>query len=211
MLAASAASSRATQVYNFAVLAGSSIQFNGSAYSFQFNNPPIDPQWAISESGGSGAQGLQGYFSGGPWTYGAITTVGSLQYATVNPGMAMLTINDGAGHLATANVVWGLLDTVGTSGAFNENLAVNLSDLSYSGANADLSSFFSASSGQLDLSFQTSTMDLAQLSSGSGPYTTSFSGSINVVPEPAPVLIFGLGFLLLGWRMLKKKSAADVR
>ena len=213
VIAVSAVFAQATQIYSFNVLPGASIQFNGSASSFQFNgtnNLASANQWVLTESGGSGAFGLQGYFSGGPWTYGPITTSGSLQYATVNPGTATLTIDDGTGLLATASVVWGMIDTVGTVGAFNANLTVNLSNFSYSGGNADLLNFFSSPGGQLNLNFQTTAKTLTQLSSGSAPFTTSFAGNLTPVPEPASALVLGLGFLILGGCAFGRKLANQV-
>jgi hypothetical protein len=198
-----------TEVFSYSDVVGASIQFNGSASTFQFdNNPSSGDQWSITgESGGTGsAMSLQGSFSGGPWTVGAITTISGVETANVNASpSAMLTINDGAGHLATADVVWGQIYTYLGAGGLNANLAVNLSNLSYSGANVDLVNFFSSPAGELNLTFQFNpAMTLNQLTAGSGPYTTSFSGSLTPVPEPGVLAVFGLGFVLLGRRLLKR-------
>ncbi len=194
------------EIFNFNNLNAAAIQFNGSASSFQFN-PSSGFQWSItSESGGTGdATGLQGFFSGGPWVYGAITSVSGIQYATVTTTSGTLTINDGAGYLATANVDWLQVLTSGGAGYLNVSAAVNLSDLSYSGANTDLLSFFSAPAGILDLSFTFNPVkQLSDLTSGSGPYTTSYSGSLTAVPEPGTLGICALGFVLLGRRIFKR-------
>jgi hypothetical protein len=186
-----------TEIFNFANIAGASIQFNGTASSFQFNASSGN-EWAITtESAGSDAVGLVGTFGGGPWTYGAIS--GSLvQSATVNSTPATLAINDGAGHLATANISWVDVTTYGGTGYLNVNAVLNLSNLAYSGANPDLLSFFSAPTGDLTLSFQFNpAMSLTQLTAGSGPYLTSFSGSLTSVPEPGTMLLAGLGGGLL--------------
>ena len=210
--ALSAALSRGTEFFNFSVVSGASIQFNGTASSFQFNNNPTNGnQWSITgEGGGSGALGLQGSFTGGPWTYGAVTVNGPVQSAAANPVSALLTINDGAGYLATANVSWIDVSTYQSTGGLNASVVVNLSSLSYTGANADLQNFFSAPAGSLDLSFQFNpTMTLSQLSLGTGPYTNSFSGSMSPVPEPRPSCIPGAGFILLGGRAFIKRSGRD--
>ncbi|MGA9777142.1 MAG: PEP-CTERM sorting domain-containing protein [Verrucomicrobiia bacterium] len=197
------------EVFSYSDAVGASIQFNGSASTFQFdNNPSNGDQWSITgESGGTGsALNLQGAFSGGPWTIGAITSSSGVETANINTSpSAMLTINDGAGYLATASVVWGQIYTYAGAGGLNADLTVNLSNLAYSGANVDLLNFFSASAGELNLTFQFDpAMTLSQLTAGSGPYTTSFSGSLTPVPEPGIMAIFGFGSLLFGRRLFKK-------
>jgi hypothetical protein len=206
--ALSAALSRGTEFFNFSVVPGANIQFNGTASSFQFNNNPTNGnQWSITgEGGGSGALGLQGSFTGGPWTYGGITVNGTTQSATVNPVSALLTINDGAGHLATAHVLWVTVATAQSAGFVNASAVVNLSGLSYGGANTDLQNFFSAPAGSLDLSFQFNPgKTLTDLTTGAGPYDNSFSGSMAPVPEPSSLLILGAGFMLLGGRAFIKR------
>src|ERR1700690_4290029 len=87
-LAIFAVTSQAQLSLNFASTPGSTIQFNGSADSFQFNAstlvlpPPIGSyyvgtQWSIgSETGGTGsAVGLFGAVNNGPFSYGNIVTV----------------------------------------------------------------------------------------------------------------------------------------
>jgi hypothetical protein len=50
----------------------------------------------------------------------------------------------------------------------------------------------------MDVSFQFPvSATLLQLSSGTGPYLTSYSGSISVVPEPATLALAGLGGLAM--------------
>lgn len=206
----------AVQVYSYAVLGGASIQFNGSSSSFQFLNDPVTGnQWSITgETGGSGALNLNGWFSGGPWTYGTVSSIDGVESATVSapPGnpLATLSIYDNNGHYATANVIWVDISDYLDIGGMNGGLAINLTGLSYTGSNPDLLSFFSAPSGMLNLSFQfIPAMTLQQLTLGTGPYNTSFSGSLTPSPEPTSLLIFAGGFTLIGCRAFFKRRARN--
>lgn len=216
----SCATCQAVQVYSFADVVGANIQFNGTSSSFQFNANGSGNQWDITGESGqpSGSVlGLIGSFTGGPWTYGAISMSdgGLVQSATVNLPTATLSINDGAGYFATAVVTWGMVSTFESIGGLNASLSVNLSDLGYTGTNPDLAAFFQNPSGALDVSFNFNPSGtLTALSSGSGPYTSSYSGSLTAlapVPEPAPVLIIGLGFAVFGWKILRKKAGPATR
>jgi len=188
---------------NFAANTGTALQFNGASDSFQFSSGTNGFQWHITtESGGSSALGLNGSFNSGPFHYGPITSTGSgltlVQKATVTGPLANFIINDGSGNLSgTVN----LLDvetfaTVG--GGMDANLTVNLTGVTYSGSNPDLLFLKAHQPGTLDLSFQFSPgMTLTQLSTGTGPFVTSYSGSLMVVPEPSALALAGLGGLIL--------------
>ena len=208
-LTLSVAMARGGEVLDFSALVGAGIQFNGTASSFQFNNNTGGNQWQITlENGGTGsALGLVGRFDGGPWSYGLITPSGPVEIANVNVVPAStLVITDGAGKLATAHVDWGQVSTYLSSGGLNANLTVNLSGLSYSGSNPDLLTFFSGPAGEANVSFQfIPGQDLNGLTGGTGPYTTSFSGSLSAVPEPTSILLLGLGIVLFGFRSFLKK------
>ena len=190
---------------NFAANTGASLQFNGTSDSFQFNSAPVGGyQWHITtESGGSSAVGLNGSFNNGPFFYGPITSTGSgitlIQKATITSPLATLIINDGSGHNLSATVNLTDVETFSTAaGGMNANLAVNLSGVTYSGSNPDLLILNAAHTGTVDLSFQFSPGEtLTQLSAGTGPYQTSFSASLIVVPEPSTLALAGLGGLVL--------------
>ncbi len=211
---------------------GSTIQFNGTNSSFQFNiastpysipNPPFAPfvvnyyvgsQWSItSETGGTGsALNLLGWvnsspFTNSPFNYGPIVTNGIDETANVLGPLGMLQIYDNAGNLLTGTVDWEQVATHGFGGAINASLTVNITNLVYLGSNPDLQTLAADSPGSMDLTFQFSPgMTLGDLTSGPGPYMTSYSGSLSV-PEPTSL---GLGVLglaaLAGFKGLKRKK-----
>jgi hypothetical protein len=217
-LASSAVVSQA-QGLNFSSSPGSTIQFNGGAQSFQFNSSTFSgfgnvyngTQWFVgSENGGTGsAIGLFGSVGNGPFSYGPITVAGPEQSALLLGPLGALDIKDGLGFDVTGNVDWVQINTFNFSGALNAALVVNISDLSYAGSNADLQSLVAGGSGQVTLTFQFSPGEtLSQLSSGSSPFTTSYSGSISPTPEPTTVglLLLGLGGVITA-RVFRKTNA----
>jgi hypothetical protein len=210
-LAISAVTSQAQLTLNFASTVGSTIQFNGINSTFQFNSSTDGTQWQIgSEDGGTGsALGLFGVFVNSPFSYGPISITSipgyTIQTATVTGPLGGLNINDGLGNLLTGTVDWMNVETVNSAGSINASLTVNVADLAYVGGNTDLAALVAEGPGSMDLSFQFSPKKmLSDLTSGSVPYTTSFSGSISVsgsgttVPEPttAGCFLLGLGALI---------------
>jgi len=210
-LAVSAAVGQAQLSLNFSSSPGSSIQFNGSAQTFQFNPSTfagfggvyLGTQWFVAnETGGSSAVGLFGSVGSGPFSYGPITVNGPLQTAAVLGPLGGLDIKDGSGFDLTGSVNWVQIQTSAFAGALNAALVVNVTGLSYAGSNPDLLTLLASGVGQMDLSFQFSPGEtLTQLSTGASPFSTSYAGSVSPgpVPEPASVglLVVGLGVLLL--------------
>ncbi|MEJ0089566.1 MAG: PEP-CTERM sorting domain-containing protein [Limisphaerales bacterium] len=208
---------------NFASTPGSTIQFNGAASSFQFNSSssPIfggvfnGTQWQIgSQTGGTGsATGLLGWVNNSPFSYGSITTIisgsGIDQTANVSGSPGALLVNDGSGFNMTGLVNWGQISTHDFAGAINASLTVNVTGLSYAGSNPDLLTFVANSPAALNLTFQFSPgRTLSDLTTGSGAYQTSYSGSLSVVPEPTSVGCFILGLGVLAFvRHFKRERA----
>ena len=221
-LALSVVTSQAQLSLNFASTPGATIQFNGTASSFQFNSstlvlpPPfgayyVGTQWWItSETGGNAAIGLLGVFTNSPFIYGPIITPSpGIEFATVTGPLGGLNLNDGLGNFLTGKVNWIQVETDNSSGSINAALTVNVTGLAYAGINPDLLTLVADGPGSMDVSFQFSPSKmLTQLTSGSGPYNTSFSGSISV-PEPmsAGVLLLGLGVLVCFQRFTQNRRS----
>jgi hypothetical protein len=222
-LALSVVTSQAQLSLNFASTTGATIQFNGTTSSFQFNSstlvlpPPIGSyyvgsQWSIgSETGGTGsALGLLGVFTNSPFSYGTITTPSTgVEIATVTGPLGGLNVNDGLGNLLTGNINWIQVETDNSTGSINASLTVNVTGLAYAGTNPDLATLAADGPGSMNLSFQFSPgKTLSQLTSDTGPYKTSFSGSLSV-PEPtsAGVLLLGLGALACCQRYAKNRRS----
>jgi hypothetical protein len=204
----------ATLILNFSSTIGSAIQFNGTDSSFQFDSstvsgPFLGSQWQIgSESGGDGsALGLLGSFGNNTFSYGPITTIISGsdidESATVTGPLSALVINDGSGNL-TGTIDWVQIATHDFGGVINAGVTINVTGLAYAGTNADLLTLLADGSGALDLTFQFSPGEtLSDLTTGSGPYDTSYSGSLSV-PESTSagfLLLTGLGALICFQRL----------
>jgi hypothetical protein len=199
---------------SFASLSGSSVEFGpGSQFNITASTTADGnftggfAQWDITTAGA--AANLNGAFSGGPWTYGTITTSGPLQTANVAPG-GTFAIDDGAGHLLSGNVNWVQVYTVGSTGGFNAGATINLTGMTYSGSNTALDALLaSAGDGSMNLTFQFGTTEsLTQLSQLTGHLDSqSYSGTLAPVPEPTTVLAGALLLLPLGasaFRILRR-------
>ena len=185
---------------DFAGLPGSSIEFFGSSSQFQIGSSTGSSpfQWDITSVGP--ASGLLGEFTGGPWTYGPVTSVipGVYETANVIGPLGGFIISDGAGHFATGQVNWVQLDTLFSSGAVNAAAEVNVTDMQYNGMNSALLNLVQSGDGSVNISFQFNpSTDLMSLSSGSGPYDTSYSGSFApvAIPEPGTLMAGVIAFV----------------
>lgn len=192
------------------------IQFNGASSSFQLDPAPGSlgsPQFTVtSETGGNSSVGLNGWINGSPWAIGAVTTTGTLQTAAVT-GLGSLFLSDGQGHDLTGNLNWMTVQTDQSAGFFNASLLVNISKLTYAGANADLLALANSGNGSMNVTFQFNPGEtLSQLVTGSDQIG-SYSGAISMpaVPEPSTILAGSLLLLPLGvstFRILRKRRNA---
>jgi len=200
---------------------GSTLQFNGTNSSFQFNASTstlfggsfLGSEWQIgSESSGTGsALLLLGLFNNGPFQYGAITTnISGLtidESATVTGPLAALLVQDASGTLV-GDIDWVQIATHDNAGTINGALKINVTGFVYTGSNPDLATLAANGPGALDLTFQFSPgMTLADLTTGAGPYQTSYSGSLSV-PEPRSIGCFlvGLGVMSLTPRFRRNRN-----
>ncbi len=187
---------------SFSSLTGSSVafgpgsQFDITASATVDNNLPGGfAQWTITTAGD--ASGLNGAFSGGPWSYGAITINGPVETANVSPG-GTFSIDDNAGYVLSGNVNWVQISTYGSAGNLNAEATINISDMTYSGLNSALLALLAgAGNGSMDLTFQFGTTEsLDQLAALSSPLDAgSYSGTLTPIPE-APTVIAGALLLL---------------
>ena len=156
--------------------------------------------------------GLFGRFNGGPWSYGAITVSGVDQSANVTTPTGTFAIDDGIGQLATGNINWVQVTTHSYVGGVNAAATVNISGMTYTGLNSDLLALVAGGNGSVTLSFTFNPgKTLMQLTTGTGQYITSYSGSLSAVPEP-PTMIAG-ALLLLPFgastlRILRRRQTA---
>src|SRR6267154_6827373 len=164
-------------------LDGTVISFStNSTFSFTSTN---GYQFSISSvQGGVGdSVGDNGFLApGGPFVIGPITISGGLQSAPVT-GTSTLHITDNATLDLTGTINWISIGTINTLGIINLNGQVNLTAITYTGANSDLTALAAAGSATDVVTFQfVPAKDLTQLSTTGG--RTSYSGSITTVPEP---------------------------
>ena len=108
-------------------------------------------------------------------------------------------MNDGLGHTLTADLNWSDIFVYSKLfGGLNILGAVNLSNFSYSGSNADLLAIANGADQSVVLSFQFSPFgkkSLADLMADGHVNSTSYSGSLSAVPEPSSCVLLGMAAL----------------
>lgn len=197
------AASKASAIsIDFSSVVDARVQFNGSSDTFAF--VPTDEtrnQFQITLSDGSGdSVGLFGRMNGS-FSIGSITTIGSLQTASVS-GSGELVIHDGAGYDLTGTLVWESVSTFGSGGVINVNGSLNLSSLTYNGTRADLLALAAPGVGSEVISFQfLPGKSLTELTADGRVFSTTFSGSLSAAEVPQgsdPVPDGGSSMFLLG-------------
>ncbi len=180
---------------NFQGLNGTVIYFGtNSTFGFSSTN---GYQFSISSVGdGVGdAVGLDGYVSsGGPFTIGTIQVLGSTETAAVT-GSGTLHITDALATDLTGSIEWDTITTI-SGGAVTEITGeLNLTGITYGGANSDLAALAAAGSGTDDITLEFNpAMTLTQLASAGGQ--SAYSGTIFAVPEPGTWMLVAMGTCL---------------
>jgi hypothetical protein len=200
----------------------SSVEFigSGTGATFQFNNNSSGQGFKVtSSSSGTGsntAVGLSGTL-GGTYSYttASIVTNGSTQTALVTTNNGSLTISDGT-NLLTGTVTGVNVSTTGVLGVVDMSGAINLTNVSYSGTNADLLKLMNEAKGNggvVTISFQfLPAKTLTQLAASGSDKKTSYSGSIatTVAPEPSSLAITGIAALGMIGFGLRRRNAPGI-
>lgn len=183
-------------VVNFANLPGTELSFSGGGFTFTSTGGGYQFDITSVNNGVGDSVGLNGYVSpGGPFTIGTITTIGAEQTASVF-GSGMLHITDANSIDLTGAIQWENITTFGVGGILDLSGAINLTGLTYSGANSDLAALAAGGSGTDVITFQFApAQTLTQLATTGGQ--TSYSGSITVTPVPEPGTLTMAGFAAL--------------
>lgn len=209
---------RAELDLQFQNLTGSQISFAGSGssatFTFTTNGAGNSFQISQSDSPSGSAAGLDGNIAGS-YTFSSITQVSATeQYAVVSTTNGQLVIQDGMGHSLTGSVQGVDIDSNSKSGSVNLTGQINLTNVMYSGSNADLNQLKTEANyngGVLSVSFTLKNgQNLATLESTTGsPHQYTFSGSIETTstPEPSSMALAGLGALgLIGYGLRRRKA-----
>ena len=163
------------------------IRFDASTDSFQFIDGNGGRDFEITLSDGAGdSLGLLGNMSG-TFTIGSITSFLGFEFASVS-GLGTFSIFDGS-SLFTATLAWDDIYSIGTTGGINAVGTLNLTNIAYSGTNADLLALASGAgnNGTSAVSFQFIPPEsLTDLTTGSGFFQTSYSGTAFVEPQSVP-------------------------
>jgi hypothetical protein len=212
---------RASLILDISSVPGSNVKFTGSGTgaSFTFNNNGSGHGFTVTSSSGAGdSVGLFGTL-GGTYSYtkASITTISTgpplVQMAPVLTSGGLLTITDASLHSLSGTIVGLNLTTTGSTGGVNANGSINLTGVSYTGTNTDLTQLKNEAStggGVVTLSFQfTSSKSLTDFTANHAVNKTSYSGSIASVPEPSSLALGCMGALGVIGCVLRRRKALD--
>ena len=190
---------------DFASETDASIRFTGTGRTIEFPNTNTY-DFVITATTSPNLGGLQGNI-GGTFLVGPITTVGSMEQASVTTADGTFSVYDGSSIPLTANLDWKDIQVFyGLVGGLNVTGIANLNNVSYSGSNSDLLGIKNGSDQTVILTFQFSLANkhsLTELMVDGQVNSTSYSGSLSAVPEPSSCVLLGmatLGLLAYAWR-----------
>jgi hypothetical protein len=212
------AQARAAFALDFSNIAGASLNFDGLG-DFSFSNSSLSGPGKgfgfqiTNVQPGTVGDSLGDYGTiGGAYAIGTVTqTNATREDATVTvttPGK--LTISDGTNTLS-GNIAFLSIFTDssggGTGGKADGGGQVNLTNVTYSGSQQDLSFLKSAGSGFVSLTFNFNTAyDLNYLKSHATP--DAYSGEITATPAPPGLWLLGIGAAVLGaGRFLRRRTS----
>jgi hypothetical protein len=181
--------------FDFSNVKDAAINFNGSTDDISFVAGEGAVDFSITASSGT-LLGLKGHIDG-TFKVGTITTVGNLETASLTTSNGLFSVVDANNVALTADLDWKEIFVFQkTIGGLNAGGAINLTNISYSGNNADLISIKNGSQQTTSMSFQfVPSKTLAQLMADGANNSTSYSGSLNAVPEPSSCALLGIGAL----------------
>jgi len=195
---------------SFANVVNANVEFVGNGDNFFFNpgNAALN-QFRITASDGVGDSVTDMGRINGTFHIGAITINGGLQTAPVT-GVGSVVIHDSGGFDLTASLQWNEIQTSGTAGSLNLTGLLNLSSITYHGAQSDLHNLAVPHVGTAVLSFTfIPARTLTQLTANNSDKKTSFSGTFNAnrVPDGGVTLMMlGAGIVGLAFAGRSRKS-----
>jgi VPDSG-CTERM motif len=179
--------------FNFASINSASIYFNGLG-DFEFLPNGLGMSFEVTNGS---AAGLDGHITG-TYAIGAVTTAFGVSTAPVS-GSGTFFIVDG-GDTLTADITFANVIQAGVGSTINFTGAVNMSNITYGGSNADLLELYNDGAGINTVTFQfTNVRTLSTLKTSEN--ATSFSGSIESVGVPdggSSAAMLGLAFVGIG-------------
>ena len=195
---------------SFANVVGANVEFLGINDTFHFNpGSSLLNQFRITASDGVGDSVTDMGRINGTFHIGAITINGGLQTAPVT-GVGSVVIHDGSGFDMSASLVWNEIQTSGTAGSLNLTGLLNLSSVTYHGAQSDLHAMAAPHVGTAVLSFTfIPARTLTQLTANASDKKTSFSGTLNAQTIPdggATLMMLGAGIVGMAFAGRSRKS-----